>query len=120
MTNYEKAAKAAQKARATRKLTPTWIEWKKQGQYVVGKFLGRETVVGKTFVGEFEKYRMMTDDGPIEFKLGAASDRDTGCFLEEGSVYIITYKGEENTGKGNPRHVFEVEEIPSEVLAAEE
>lgn len=105
---YKDQLKAAQKSGNVRVLKPVWYEWTKKGQQVLGLLTGVVELEGKNFKGKFNKYSMQTDDGPVQFKLGAASDADTGVFMEVGNVYLIEYTGDEDTGKGNPRHTFQI------------
>jgi len=105
---YQDQLKAAKKSGSFRVLKPAWIKWEKKGQSVVGLLTGTVEVEGKSFQGSFVKYSVQTDDGPVQFSLGKASDNDTGIFMEVGKVYLIEYTGDEDTGKGNPRHTFQI------------
>lgn len=111
---FSELAKEARKAGTAKSQTATWFEFKKKGDTVIGRLIGKRTMNGAKFDGTFIKYAMETDDGPIEFKLGSASDQDTGQFLIEGAIYEITMLPDEDVGKGSPRHCYEVVLIPSE------
>ena len=105
---YQDQLKAARKSGSVKVLKPSWFKWEKKGQTQLGLLTGKAEVEGKNFKGIFIKYSMQTDDGPVQFSLGKASDNDTGIFMEVGNVYLLEYLGDEDTGKGNPRHTFQI------------
>lgn len=113
--NYAEQAKAAIKNKVAAQLEAEWMEWTKKGQTLVGKLLDCQEVEGRSFKGNIHKYTLMTDDGPVSTNLGNATHKQQGVLMTIGEVYHITYKGDEDTGKGSPRHVFEILHIPSDV-----
>lgn len=111
-TSYADLKKSAQKSGTIQSQTPVWFEFKKKGDSVLGRLLSKRQLDGVVFDGTFIKYGMDTDTGPVEFKLGAASDKDIGAFLVEGAIYEITMLPDEDIGKASPRHSYEVILIP--------
>ena len=115
-TNYAEMAKKAMKEKSAILLKPIWFEFKKKGDSIIGRLIAKVEVEGTSFPGTFIKYQLETDGGPAEFKIGQASDKDTGAFMEVGQIYSVTYSGDEETGKGSPRHCYDVFHIPSDDL----
>lgn len=105
---YQDLVKAAIKEKRIKVLKPIWHEWGKSGSSVVGKLTGVVDVQSTRFDSTFKKYSMDTDDGPVQFMLGGASDNDTGIFMEVGNVYIVEFTGKEDIGKGTARNTFQI------------
>ena len=111
-TNYDQMAKAAKKAGTAKVMAPVWVEFKKVGKTVVGRLKDKMSLDLVNYDGSFVKYFMDTDNGPVSFKFGQATDKEMGAMMDVGKIYSVTFKGTEDTGKGNPRNVFEIFEIP--------
>lgn len=103
MGTYAKLLEAAQKNDTLSSLTPLFIEWKKDGQCIVGKFLSKNSVKSSLSDGTYNQYVFETDGGLVKFALGSAADADFGNTLRAGNVYLITYAGKVKIGQ--KRHV---------------
>lgn len=118
MESYKEAAAKAKKQGTAESVKPEWVDFKKTGQSVAGLLIDKQLVQGRTFPGEFTKYTMKTDDGIVQFKMGSATDKDTGVSMQIGEIYEVTFEGQENVGQNQDRNVFEVLHIPPIDLTA--
>jgi hypothetical protein len=111
MSNFKKQYAAAKKADKLTVLTPTYVKWEKEGQQIVGAYVGQNTVVSSVGVGSYNQYLFETDDGLVKFALGSAADSEFAPVLAKGYVYSITYLGKEKIAKGRSVNRFNIEQV---------
>lgn len=82
---------------------------------IVGVLKNVSQVHNDKFDSDYNSYLFATDDGNIKCSLGAAVDQDVAPFMKLGELYLVRYKGDVDTGKGNPMKQFEIMRVPSDV-----
>lgn len=105
---YQGLLDAATEAGKLERLSPTFVEFKNSGDSVTGKFLSAGEVVSTLGSGVYKHYTFDSDNGPIKFGLGGATDRDLEGLLKIGGVYHIVYLGKESLAGGKSVNKFEV------------
>lgn len=111
---YADAYKKAQEKGTTRNLSPTWFEFKKPGDAILGKLLSHSEVPGKLSGQSYLQYMMSTDDGLVKFALGANADRELAPVLEINGVYRVEFLSKEEIGGGKRVNKFRIESVPTE------
>ena len=109
--SYKDMVNNARRSGATKILSPTFFEWKKVNDMVVGKFLEASPIKSTLAEGEYNHYIFETDEGLFKFALGAATDKEAGVLMQSNHVYIITYQGKVEISGGRRVNKFTVEEI---------
>ena len=89
-------------------------EWKKN-EDLIGVLKSITPVHNVKLDSDYFSYLFSTDDGAIKCALGAGVDQDVKPFMRVGELYCVRFKGEVNTGKGNPMKVFEIMRVPSDL-----
>jgi len=112
MTYLESANKAFSSGQ-TENMSPAFIEFKTEGQVIVGKFLSRVEVKSNKNDGTYSQYLFDTDDGLIKFHLGKATDTETGDHFIEDNIYHIEYQGNIKIAGGKTVNKFHIEHILS-------
>ena len=105
---YLEQLKAAREDKTVRNLVPEFRPWTKKGNQVVGRFISSAPITSRNKEGTYEQYVFDTDDGPVKFALGSASDREIRPSLKAGGVYAITFHGKEDIGGNRSVNKFEV------------
>ncbi len=104
---YEKAQNEGQ----TKDLSAEYKEWKNAGDFIVGKFLGCNTVTSRLGSGEYNQYLFETDDGLIKFAMGAVTDSEVAPLMEKGNIYRVEYQGKTKISGGRQVNRFKVGQI---------
>lgn len=115
---YKEQYEAARKDKKVRELSAMFVEWKDKGQQIIGRLVGRNSVVGQFAGSRYNHYLFETDDGLKKFALGGATDNEAGQLMGRGGVYSITYQGQETISAGRKINKFEVVEIEAPVETA--
>lgn len=89
-------------------LTPALWKWDEVDKILVGRYLGRHEVPSGLGAGVFYLYLFDTDDGRVQFALGAGIDSSVGDQFLEGHIYKIVYRGKSKTSRGFNVNNFEV------------
>ena len=110
---YSKMYDNAQKAKVVKQLTPTYHEWKKEGDKIIGAFITRTEVQSRLGGQSYNQYLFDTDDGLIKFALGRMADSELQDQFVKGGIYAIEYRGKEKIAGGRSVNRFSVEEIGS-------
>lgn len=111
---FERLLREARDAKRTKKLIPTFIEFKEKGVAIVGKFLSRSQVGGGDDKKTYYQYIFETDGGLVKFHLGNVTDADAGNLMKEGCVYYIEFDGQESISGGRRVNKFIVERVVTE------
>jgi len=90
------------------RVSPSFVEFKNSGDSVTGKYLSAGEVVSNLGTGVYNHYTFDTDNGPVKFGLGGATDRDLAGLLKVGGVYHIVYLGKEALAGAKSVNKFEV------------
>lgn len=101
-------------------LTPTFHEWKKEGEFIVGEFVHKAEVTSSLGSGTYYQYLFRTDDGLVKFAVGQATDKEVGPSLVPGRVYAVEYRGQVKIAQGRKVNKFKVLEIDTSETAAAE
>lgn len=104
--SYADMLKAAQQAHTFRELAPTFVRFEKEGDAVLGRLISRTTVHSRQGNGTYNDYVVDTDDGTVHFACGNQFDERIGNALAIGSVYLWTYNGKRDVGKGRKVNEF--------------
>lgn len=108
MGKYADMYKVAKEAGVTKEVSPTYHEFKKGGDVILGRFLGKAGVKSAFGTDEYNQYLFETDDGLIKCALGAATDKEAGLLLTVGAVYRIEFKGKEKITGGRQVNKFKI------------
>lgn len=111
MTQAEMYDKA-KKAKALSQVKTVRWEPTEKGDVFVGLLTDYERKHSTRFNADFALYTFSTDNGPVTWIPGNATDALFGKAFEIGQLYAITYQGTEDVGKGNPMNVYTVDRIP--------
>jgi hypothetical protein len=113
---YAELFKNAEKAKQTLDLSPTWVPFEAEGQFVVGRLRGSSEVESTMGTGTYKQYLMDSDDGLIKFALGRATDNELQTVLKEGGVYMITFLGQQKIKGGRSVNQFKVQTLTAAAL----
>uniref|UniRef100_A0A6M3LC85 Uncharacterized protein n=1 Tax=viral metagenome TaxID=1070528 RepID=A0A6M3LC85_9ZZZZ len=108
---YRKMYENASKSKAVKQLTPTYHEWKKENDQVIGAFVTKTEVQSRLGGAAYNQYLFDTDEGLIKFALGRMADSELSDQFVRGNIYSITYNGKEKIAGGRSVNRFSVEEI---------
>jgi len=111
MESFKQMADQAAKDRTLKALTPTYHAWDKPGQEIVGAFISKSAVQSNLGGADYNQYLFETDQGPVKFSLGKASDNEFADQFAVGIVYLIRFKGKEKIKGGRQVNNFEVYEV---------
>lgn len=120
MGKYQDMLKAAKEAKALKFLSPKYVEFKKPGTSIVGRFRGRAEVASSLSPGTYNQYLFDTDDGLIKIALGSATDKEAGVLMEENGIYQVTFQGQVKISGGRSVNKFLIEQITLQELAEAE
>jgi len=116
---YKEMYQEAQKVGGVKTLTPTYVEFEKKGDMIVGRFKGRGPVTSSLGGGEYYQYLFDSDDGLIKVALGQACDKEAGKLMEEGKVYKIEYLGQVKISGGRKVNKYDIAIIDETSLSEE-
>lgn len=105
---YSDFAKRAAEQGRGEELTPKLFQWDEEGKELVGKFISRHAVPSGLGGGDFYLYLFDTDEGRVQFALGAGVDQSVGADLKPDGLYSIQYGGKQRTSKGFQVNQFTV------------
>lgn len=93
MKDYNKMYETAQKGENLHRLTPRRIKFN-EGDLIVGEYQGRtELESTKKGMPNFFVYVFDTDDGPVQFPISQAFDKQDGERLVRGGIYALKHGG---------------------------
>ena len=87
-------------ARVFKQITPEFVQWNEVGQTVEGAIVEISTVAGK--FGEAKMLTLRPDEGPPVKLFASAKFQEVEEQLTQGTYIRVTYKGEIETGEGQP------------------
>lgn len=108
---YKEAHAKAVKEKRVEKVTPDYIEFKKEGMVVIGRFVGFSTVSSSRGEGTYNQYLFHSDAGLIKFAVGSATDKEIMPLLIRGQVYSVQYLGKEKLSGARTVNKFMVNHI---------
>lgn len=111
MSEYQKQYDEAQKAGETKTVTPTYVEFKKKGDMIVGRLQGRTTVRSQSDEGTYYQYVVDTDKGLVKFALGRATDREIESTVKVRHTYAFTFEEKVALSGGRSVNKFKVVEF---------
>jgi len=112
--NYQELWKAAEEEKTTVDITPQWVPWEAEGQYLIGRFRGSSEVSSSLGEGTYLQYLFNTDDGLVKFSLGRATDNELKTVMLPGGVYHIVYLGQVKVKGGRKVNQFKVQALSSQ------
>ncbi len=117
--NFQDMWQQAVEEKQTVDITPTWVPWEAEGQFIIGRFRGASEVSSSLGEGTYLQYLFDTDDGLIKFSLGRATDNELKTVMFAGGVYRICYLGQVKVKGGRRVNQFNVEVISDTVQSGE-
>ena len=114
--NFRELMKRANEKGVGRDLTPLFMEFKKDGDNIVGKFVAVSSVQSGISDGTYNQYLFETDEGLIKFHLGAATDKEVLPNMVVGKIYSIAYRGKERIQGGRSVNKWKVVEIDPSLI----
>ena len=111
MSEYSKQYEDAKKAGELKTITPTYMEFKKAGDTIVGLFKGKTVVEGQKDGSTYNQYVVMTDKGLVKFALGRATDREIQPMLRPGHIYAFTFEDKVKLSGNRTVNKFKVVEF---------
>ena len=108
---YAEMKKEIEKTKGGINLTPSYMEWKKEGDNVTGRLMSISQVKSSLSEGFYNQYVFETDNGLVKFRLGGATDNETGKLMHVAGIYIIEFLGKEKIKGGKSLNRFKVIEI---------
>jgi len=118
--NYKDMQKKAEKVKAIEDLTPTYFEFEKKGDEIVGRYKGRSPVKSSLGEGEYHQYLFETDDGLIKFAMGQSTDKEAGALMGVNGVYVVTFQGKQKISGGRSVNKFTIHKIDEAAVVGEE
>ena len=111
MRDYDKEYKAAQEAKDVQTVTPSYVEFKKKGDMVVGLLKGKTSVKSSAGEGYYNQYVVETSKGMVKFAMGAATDREIQDTVRRGHAYAFTFEEKVALKGGRSVNKFKVIEF---------
>lgn len=112
MAGYRDLYKNAQAEGRTQNLKPELRRFENIGDEYIGKLLATDEVQSRQFESSYTMLTLDTDEGVIKLPLPRATASSVAPMLEIGHIYRLAYSDDQDTGRGNPMKVIDVEEIP--------
>jgi len=106
MSTYKEMYDKAVKAKEIRQITATYHAWDKEGEVILGRFIGSSEVESSLGGGTYNQYLLETDEGPVKFALGRSADAEIGAMLKKDRIYRIEYRGQEEISGGRRVNKF--------------
>jgi len=113
--SFKELYEQAKTSKVLRSLSPTFIEFKKKGDTVIGKLVAVTQVTSSKSQGFYNQYVVETDGGLVKFALGSATDREIEPLLEVGELYAFTFLSKESLGGGRSVNKFQIDCFSSHV-----
>lgn len=110
---YQDQWDEAVKEEQTESVRARYMVLEKEGESVVGRFLGIGKVISSLNEKEYNQYIFDTDEGIVKFPLSSTVDVECNQIFVEGEVYRIEYLGEQKTQKGFKVKDFDIRRILS-------
>lgn len=117
--NFQEMWKQAEKEKTIVDITPQWVPWEAEGQYIIGRFRGSSEVSSSLGEGTYLQYLFNTDDGLVKFSLGRATDNELRTVMNVGSIYMIVYLGQVKVKGGRKVNQFKAQ-VLTDTSEAEE
>uniref|UniRef100_A0A6H1ZNP2 Uncharacterized protein n=1 Tax=viral metagenome TaxID=1070528 RepID=A0A6H1ZNP2_9ZZZZ len=111
MRDYDQEYKDAQEAKEVKTVTPSYVEFKKKGDTVVGLLKGKTSVKSSAGEGFYNQYVVETSKGMVKFALGAATDREIQATVKAGHTYAFTFEEKVALKGGRSVNKFKVVEF---------
>ncbi len=111
MTGYKEQYNQAVVDKKVKVVTPTYVEFKKKGDVVVGVLRGISSVSSARGQGEYNQYMVETDEGMCKFAMGQATDKEVAQLLHTGTLYAFTFFGQEKIAGGRSVNKFQIEAV---------
>ena len=109
------AYNAAVQEKAVRVVTPRYIEFKKQGDCIIGILKGITSVGSSRDESSYNQYLVDTDEGMAKFAMGSATDKEIQPLLKIGVLYAFTFKGKEKLDAKRSVNKFLVEAVDYDI-----
>jgi len=109
---YAAAKEQAEQNKTAQKVSVEYIEFKKDGVSVLGRFIGTNQIESRLNEGKYFQYLFETDAGPVKFACGGQFDSEAGRLMKINAVYEITFKGKESIPGGHRVNKFDVVHYP--------
>jgi len=114
-TDYDAMYEEVKKSGNVRHMRPRQIKFK-EGDVIVGKFLGREELTSKDpKMPNFFVYTFERANETVRFPVSGVFDKNDGSNLKVGGVYALEYLGKLDLGKGK-----EMKEIDTIIISEPE
>lgn len=113
--NYQKKAEEALKGKSARRIETEYLKFETKGETIVGRLLSIDETESRMGSGTYNMYTVETDNGPVRFSVGHATDMEIIGQLEIGRVYYFKYLGKQKLPSGFERKAYDVFEIPENV-----
>ena len=111
---YADMAAEATKQGALEELTPTYVEFSKKGDGVVGRLKAVSSVESGLSEGTYNQYLFDTDEGLIKCAFGRATDKEAGQLMTIGGVYQVDFQGKVTITGGRQVNKFQIDRIREE------
>ena len=82
--NFQEMWNEAEAEKKIVDITPQWVPWETEGQFIIGRFRGSSEVSSSLGEGTYLQYLFNTDDGLVKFSLGRATDNELKTVMVEG------------------------------------
>ena len=113
--DYDKMYADVKASGEVRHMRPRQIKFK-EGDVIVGKFLGRELLKSKDpKMPDFYVYTFERTNETVRFPVSGVFDKSDGAALIENGVYALEYLGKLDLGKGK-----EMKEIDTIIISEPE
>ncbi|KKN25063.1 hypothetical protein LCGC14_0888460 [marine sediment metagenome] len=116
--SYKEQLEAAKKEGLSKQISAKFVEWKEDGQHIVGRLIARIPVQSTLGSGTYNHYLFNTDEGLVKFALGKATDNEAGQVMGKNGVYSITFRGQEKISAGRKLNRFDIIEIEAPIETA--
>ena len=106
--DYDKMYAEAKAKGTARHLGPRQIKLK-EGEVIVGQFLGRDLIKSKKpKMPDFYVYSFERTEETVRFPVSGAFDKGDGARLKVGGVYALEYMGKLDIGQGRQMKEIDV------------
>lgn len=110
--SYKNQAQEAMKGKSARKVETPYLKAEEPGFEVIGRVLSIDETDSRMGQGTYNMYTVETDEGPVRFSVGHATDMEIAGQLVIGGVYSFKYVSRQKLPSGFERKVWDVWEIP--------
>ena len=109
--NFAELWQEAEEKKQTMDITPQWVPWETEGQFIIGRFRGSSEVTSSLGEGTYLQYLFNTDDGLVKFSLGRATDNELKTVMVPGGIYQIVFLGQTKIKGGRQLNQFKVQTL---------